>query len=361
MDHLSPNLPQSAPGNACRVPVVVLTGFLGSGKTTLLAKLLRDPCMRDTAVVINEFGQEGLDHHFIERVDGETVLLGSGCICCAVRSELADTLDALMCRRASGEVSAFRRILIETTGLAQPSRILEILMSDSRLSFQLELDGIITTVDAIHGMVQLEEHVESMQQVAMADRIVVTKVDCVPPRTLAKLKERLVRVNPAASLLSRASSDPIDSTTLLAFDPACTEVLRSGRTPSADMPDAHDQDIESHVFRFERPLDWVLVGHWLGSLSFFHGDKVLRIKGLLNIKGEDKPIVVHAARHVVHEPSSLGAWPDADRRSRVVLITRGLSRREIEVALERAFEDTFRQQQTPQESTKAIFFARSRA
>lgn len=354
MDHPNPIPSQSASGHDSRMPVVVLTGFLGSGKTTLLATLLRDPDMPDTAVIVDEFGQEGLDHHLLERPNGETVLLASGCICCAVRSELAETLAALMRRRANGKVPAFSRMLIETTGLAQPSRILETLMSDSRLSFQLELVGIVTTVDAIHGMVQFDEHAECMQQVAVADRIVVTKVDCVAPRALAHLRNSLVRINPTASLLCRAAGDPIDGTTLLAFDPACTAALRADRRSGCGMARPHGQDIESHVFRFERPLDWVLVSHWLGSLSFFHGDRLLRLKGVLNIKGECKPMVVHAVRHVVHEPWSLGAWPDDDRRSRVVVITRGLARREIEAALERAFEDTFRQQQSRDEAAEAI-------
>lgn len=348
------------------VPVTLLTGFLGSGKTTLLARLLVDPAMAGTAVVINEFGEVGLDHHLLERAQGETVLLDSGCICCSVRDGLAATLRDLLRRARDGELPPLQRIVIETTGLADPGPILAMLLSDPVLRQALEIAAVVTTVDAVHGLEQLDTHVESLRQVAVADRIVLTKCDLAHPAQLRRLRERLAGLNPHARFFSPGAGQV-----------AAHELLgRSGvdHRPAEADGDAcgphcshthehrhgHDARVRSHVLTFETPLDWEVVSHWLGSLAFFHGERLLRIKGLLAVEGEPGPVAVHGVHHLVHEPVLLRTWPDADHRSRIVFITWDMGRDAIESALHRAQVDT-RGERLPAGAAVAMPLAGDRA
>lgn len=336
-------MPQTPP-----LPVTVLTGFLGSGKTTLLAQLLGDPAMSGTAVVINEWGEVGLDHHLLERLEGETVLLEGGCVCCSAREGLATTLHRLLQRARSGEIPAFQRIVVETTGLADPGPVLGSLLADAELARALSVAAVVTTVDGVHGLEQLDAHQECVRQVAVADRIVLTKGDLAHPAVVRRLRERLAALNPHAEVLSatagRAAADVLTATGAVRLrehaEPAhhCDEhcAHEHGEHPHHG---THDARVRSHVFTFDVPLDWAVVSHWLGSVAFFHGERLLRIKGLLAVADEPGPVAVHGVRRFVHEPVSLRAWPDEDRRSRIVFITCDLSRETLEAALRRARED----------------------
>lgn len=349
------------------IPISLITGFLGSGKTTLLGKLLRSSQLTDTAVIINEFGEIGLDHHLIEAIDNETVLIGGGCICCTVRDDLALTLAELHRKREAGLIPRFRRVVIETTGLADPAPILHTLMTHRQVAPHFCLDGVIATVDAVNGAGQLASQPESVKQAAVADRIVLTKSDLASPGDIAQLQARLGELNPGAPAVLAVNGD-IDPGLLFGcglYDPLTRsvnvqawlrdEALQAARRDghgAGGHPDAghgphcgddcahqagrHGGGIDSYVLTFTTPLEWEAVSDWLGSLAYFHGDHLLRIKGILNVAGEDAPIAVHAVQHLVHEPTALPAWPDDDRRSRVVFITRDLAREVIDAALHRA-------------------------
>jgi G3E family GTPase len=366
--------------NPALIPVSLITGFLGSGKTTLLGKLLRSSQMADTAVIINEFGAVGLDHHLIEMVDGETMLMESGCICCTVRDDLARTLSGLRHKCATRVIPPLRRVMIESTGLADPAPILHTLMTDRRLAEFFCLDGVITTVDAVNGAGQLDTQPESAKQVAVADHIVLTKTDLAGPDTVAQLTQRLRRLNPGVHAMTAVRGE-IDPGLLFGagiFDPntktpdvqgwlraealqECRQYSRHGSdtdhpampggcveqehiadgcsSHAVHQPHRHDADIRSYLLTFERALEWDVVSNWLGGLAFFHGDKLLRVKGILNVEGETRPIAVHAVQHLFHAPTTLSAWPDEDRRSRLVFITRNLSRDVIEHALHKTQAD----------------------
>ncbi|WP_235829951.1 CobW family GTP-binding protein [Algihabitans albus] len=345
------------------LPVNVLTGFLGSGKTTLLGRMLASPAFAETAVLINEFGEVGLDHHLIEQVDEGVLLLRSGCICCTIRSDLQDSLRDLYSRRARGQIPQFKRLVIETTGLADPVPIVSTLLSDPVICNHFRLGNIICTVDAVNGAGQLDRQPESVKQAAIADRLVVTKVDLAARGRIAALRARLKRLNPAA-VLSEADNAAIDPELLLAqdlHDPAhkAAEVARWLEAEASELPDPrrsrrgagneqahdhsahdrpadvnrHDADISAFALTFDRPLDWTAFGIWLSMLLQAHGEDVLRVKGLLNVVDVATPVVVHAVQHLIHPPLHLPRWPSADRRSRLVFIARGLSRESVERSL----------------------------
>ncbi len=332
-----------------RLPVSVLTGFLGSGKTTLLGRLIRQPDMGRTAVVINEFGEIGLDHELVESVDEDTVVMDSGCLCCTIRGDLVETLRRLIRKRAGGDVPPFDRVVIETTGLADPAPILHTLMTDPVVTARFRLDGVVTTVDAIHGAAQLDSHPESVKQAAVADRILVTKPDLVPDT--AALEERLHDINPAAPV-HRVTLGEIPAATLFnagLYDPTTksTDVERWLKEEAYAGAQAHhhhhDHDVNRHDDRirayclsYDRPIDWPSFVDWIEALTTVHGDRLLRLKGILNVAGAEGPVAVHGIHHVFHPPAMLAEWPSEDRRSRLVMITRDLPREPVEEML-RAF------------------------
>jgi len=331
-----------------RIPVSIITGFLGSGKTTVLARLLQHPAMGDAAVIINEFGEIGLDHHLVSSSRDDVMVMSSGCLCCTIRTDLVDTLRSLHARRERGEVSAFRRVLVETTGLADPAPILHTLMNDPLVIRQYVLDGVITTVDSLHGLRQLDEHMESLKQAAVADRLLLTKVDIAPADEVARLRERLLRLNPGARLFEVVQGD-VDPAVLFdagLYDPSTkasvvTEWLRAEAFEDAGEqhhPDAHhhhhdvnrhDARIHAHCLVFDKALDWRYFSPNLASLVSRHAEKLLRVKGILNVQGEPQPVVVHGVQHQFQR-MRLAEWPDEDRRSKLVLITRDLGRDVIE-------------------------------
>lgn len=324
-------------------PVSLITGFLGSGKTTLLQRLLADPALADTAVLINEFGEVGLDHHLLERIDERTVLLQSGCLCCTIRGELADAMRDLHSRRARGVVPPFRRLAIESTGLADPFPVLTTLHADPVLRHHFRIGNVITTLDAVNGAAQLDRHGESVKQLAIADRIVLTKTDLAEPAAIAALHAAIARINPAAPVsrvlpLWHAEALAFDATTLLthdAFDLAqrseaardwfAAELATAPRHHHAHDRNRHGTDIEAFTMHFAEPLDWADFGVWLTMLLNRHGERVLRVKGILAVAGSDTPVAVHGVQHLVHPPVHMRAWPDAARHSRLVFIVQGLS------------------------------------
>jgi G3E family GTPase len=312
-----------------RLPVGLVTGFLGSGKTTLLSRLLAQADLGDTAVIVNELGEVAIDHHLLRQVDERTVLLSSGCLCCTLRGDLADELRDLLSRRTRGEIPPFRRVLVETTGLADPAPILNTLLAEPVVRHHFEPGTVIATVDALNGLGQLEREAETVKQVVVADRLVVTKTDVAERGAVARLDERLRALNPAAELLE-VSFGEVDPAVLLAPGDGDPRELRLAEAP------AHAGDVHPFVLFLERPVDWTVFGIWLTMLLQSRGQDVLRVKGLLDV-GASGPVVLNGVQHVVHPPEHLDAWPDADRRSRIVFIARGIEKREVEESLA-AFE-----------------------
>ncbi len=330
------------------VQVSVLTGFLGSGKTTLINALLKHADMSDSAVLVNEFGEIGLDHLLVEKIDDETVLLNAGCLCCSVRGDLARALRELYVKRAKGDIPRFRRVLIETTGLADPAPIIHTLMTDPIISNRFALDGIVTTVDAVNGAGQLDSEPESVKQAAVADRLVVTKADLAADTVIAALEDRLGRINPGAPIL-RAVMGALHPDALFdagLYDPKTKSLdvrrwLRDEAYAESDDDhhrhdvNRHDDRIRAHCLVLDRPLRWDGFVTWIQTLIAVNGKDLLRIKGIVDIEGQDGPIAVHGVQHLFHDPVRLPGWPDDDHRSRIVFITRGIERETIEKPLAR--------------------------
>ena len=306
------------------IPVAVLTGFLGSGKTTLLSHLLRQPELSRAAVIINEFGEIGLDHELVAASDDTLVALTTGCLCCKVRSDLTQTLHDLLRRRDAGTLpQQFDHIVIETSGLADPAPILHALMTDATLTERVTLGSVVTTVDAVAGEGTLKREAVSRKQVAVADRIVLSKLDLAGGDAAALLR-RVAALNPGAPTL-RAVRGKIDAGTLFS-DP------RRGARPQIDawLGDAHahghahhDAEIRAFTLVRETPIRAVALTLFLEALAEHCGADLLRLKGIVNIaENPERPAVIHGVQHVFHAPAWLDRWPSADRTSRMVFITR---------------------------------------
>ena len=316
-----------------RIEVCVLTGFLGSGKTTLLAKLLRSPHFARTAVIINEFGEAGLDHGLVVPGEESFVELQTGCLCCTTRGELATTLEDMLRRRDRGTVPRFDRIVIETSGLADPAPLVAMLAKDRSLSARLALAGVVATVDAVNAPGTLEQHPESQKQIALADRLVLTKTDLLPARPDG-LQASLARLNPGAERLL-ASHGVIDPELLFPAPgtaPAPSTFaawLKAGvqNEPGAANPHAHDGRIACFALERSKPVRAVALTLLLEVLAEHCGEDLLRLKGMVEVvENPQRPLVLHAVQHVYHPPRWLDAWPPGDRSSRLVFITRGLGR-----------------------------------
>lgn len=321
------------------IPVSVLTGFLGAGKTTLVNRLLKDPALADAAVIINEFGAVAIDHLLVEQASDNVIQLADGCLCCTVRGELVDTLADLVDRLQTGRIARLSRVVVETTGLADPGPVLQALMAHPVVLQAFRLDGVVTVVDAVNGLATLDAHVESVRQVAVADRIVISKTDLAETSDLAALTARLAALNPGASQVDGRAPEA-SAAALVAcglYDPA---------TKSADVrrwlgDHAHDHDCQSHhhaghgvhdarirsmVIVEPRPLPLSAVTTFLDLLQATQGDRLLRLKGIVET-AEDRvrPLVVHAVQRSIHPPARLPFWPDETRGTRLVLILQDAS------------------------------------
>jgi len=319
-------------GRGIRRLVTVVTGFLGSGKTTLLGKVLSEPSMANTAVLINEFGEVGLDHHLLRRVDERTVLLGSGCVCCTTREDLVGALLELLGLDERGEIPRLDRVVIETTGLADPAPILYTIFTDPVLQHHFSVDLVLTTVDAVNGDLHLDRNHESLKQAAAADKIVVTKTDIAEPSTVQSLLSRLATINPSARILEAAFGEVAVDELLSPGDaraPTGPELILPGPDDLHDVGDTHSVSVT-----FDRPIDWTAFGIWFSMLLHARGEDVLRVKGFLDVGGAG-PVVLNGMQHIIHPPEHLDGWPDEDRRSRIIFITKRIHPEELLASLER--------------------------
>jgi G3E family GTPase len=329
---------------AGKIPLTLITGFLGSGKTTLLKRLLRDPGMNRAAVIINEFGEVGIDHELVASSSESMTLLSNGCLCCSVRTDLQETLRELFIKRRAGEVIDFDRVFVETTGLADPVPVLHTLQTDGMLAAQYRLDCVVTLVDAVNGLRNLDDQPEAAKQAAVADRIVITKSDIAPPSAVAELEARLERMNPYAARRLAVDGE-LDVAFLRDVGPRSTRAAKDidrwlapsgeARPEGAYLGErvragAHDASIRSFCLWFEKPFTWDSFSAAVQVLTSLRGSDLLRVKGLVNVAGEPGPVVVQGAQHVFHPPVTLEVWPGEDRRSRIVFITRNLSRESVE-------------------------------
>jgi G3E family GTPase len=338
------------------VPVSILTGFLGAGKTTLLNRLLKDPDLSDTAVIINEFGDVSIDHLLVEASSDGVIELSDGCLCCTVRGELVDTLADLMDRMQTGRIKPLKRVVIETTGLADPAPVLKSVIGNPVIAQSFRLDGVVTVVDAINGLQTLANHEEALKQVAVADRLVISKAGLADQARLEELRSRLRALNPRAPFVDGDSPEAGKGALFACglYDPA-SKIADVGRwlQDEADHdhhhhdhehhghhhPDGdhhhhrhhdvtrHGQDIRSFSITHDRPIEPMALDMFIDLLRSAHGEKLLRMKAIVSVSDNpERPLVLHGVQNVFHTPERLSAWPDpVDRRTRMVLITKGLS------------------------------------
>jgi G3E family GTPase len=303
-----------------RLPVSIVTGFLGAGKTTLIRALLDSPEGANTALIINEYGEIGIDNALLRASSDATVLVGNGCLCCTVRSDLQESLRTLFTDRARGAVPSFERVVIETSGLADPGPLLQTFASDRALGQEFHLQALIAVIDAPNGARNLAAAPEAREQVALADRIVLTKTDLAEPSDLL-------------AQIAALTAAPVERAVDGAIDPAYLLDERLGlptRIPRHDPAHAHSHGIDSFVVIFDKPLQWPAFEQAMAVLTGLRGPDLLRVKGIVAVEGAKGPIVVHAVQHTAHRPIELEAWPDGDHRSRLVFITRGIGRAEVE-------------------------------
>ena len=311
------------------VPVTIVTGFLGSGKTTMLNRLLKRPALADTVVIVNEFGEVGLDHLLIEQAIENTVLLKNGCICCTVRGDVADTLELLWQQRADGVIPPFSRIVIETTGLADPGSVAHALIAEPGANYACRLDGIVTTLDALHGPQQLHQREEVQRQLALADIVLLTKTDLVTPEAAFAVERAVATWNPSAPI-RRVTDGEVDDADIFGLTPAGpvddAQLARwlNPHGAHAHHHFHHDQEIASVLLTCDHPVAWGKLSYWLDSVLSLRGADIMRIKGLVDVEGEPSPIVLQAVHHVVHPATRLPAWPPGPRVTRLVVIHQGL-------------------------------------
>ncbi|ANL48622.1 cobalamin biosynthesis CobW-like protein [Rhizobium phaseoli] len=351
-----------------RIPVTILTGFLGAGKSTLLNRILKDPAMKDAAVIINEFGDVGIDHLLVESSGDSIIELSDGCLCCTVRGELVDTLANLMDAVQTGRVKPVKRVVIETTGLADPAPVMQAIMGNPVIAANFELDGVVTVVDAVNGLQTLDNHEEARKQAAVADRLIISKTSMAG--ATSGLELRLRALNPRAAMMDADSADAGSAAVLVngLYDPA-TKIADVGRwlrdedaheahhshdhthdddhhhdhdhhhdgghhdhnhrhhtNQHAHDVNRHDASIRSFSIVEQKPIDPMALEMFIDLLRSAHGEKLLRMKAIVSVSDRpERPLVLHGVQSIFHPPLRLAAWPDpSDRRTRMVLITRDL-------------------------------------
>ena len=315
-----------------RIVANLVTGFLGAGKTSLINRLLSQPDLADTAVIVNEFGEIGIDHLLVESVDDDIVLLKSGCICCTIRGDLREAVLALFDKRRRGIVGPFTRLVIETTGLADPVPIVATLSADPMLGYHFAMGNVVTVVDVPGGRHNMATYAESARQVAVADRVVVSKADLASAGDLAALRADIAAINATAEIVMCGEGDAAAGALLTdgIHDPALPPA-QVRRWIAADGPGDHHaaHDVNRHgairaaSIAADRPLDWPRFSLWLTMLIQRHGARILRFKAVLDVAGADSPVVVHGVQHLIHKPFHLAAWPFDERRSAIVVISDG--------------------------------------
>jgi G3E family GTPase len=343
-----PASPANTLGPADPIPLTVLTGFLGAGKTALLNRLVADPALAETAVIINEFGEIGLDHLLVRPISDGVVLLQSGCLCCTLRGDLVDALEQLLRDLDNGRVQ-FRRVILETTGLADPAPVLQTAMAHPYLVLRYRLDGVITVVDAVNADATLDTHMESVKQVAVADRIVITKTDLLAPAGRSAAKERLTArlraLNPAAPILDAAANEATPERLLACglFNPErklpdvkawlAAEAYEQANHDHQHQHDVnrHDDRIRAFTFATEAAVPGAMLEMFLDLIRSLHGPNLLRLKAIVKLAEDPaSPAVIHGVQHILHPAARLPSWPDGDERTRVVLITRDLDPRAVQ-------------------------------
>jgi len=328
---------------AGKIPVTLITGFLGSGKTTLISRLLKHPDMDRVAVIINEIGEVGIDHDLVSMSSENVSLLANGCLCCTVRTDLQETLRELFGDRRAGRIADFNRVMIETTGLADPSPVLQMLASDTMLGAQYRLDGVVTLVDAVNAVVQLEQHAEAERQIALADRIFITKSDLAASDEIDALRGVISAINSRAEVRQCAMGDLHPDALIgigLSSARAGTGTLRFlGELAEGDpvdrmghpakaaylgdrLPVRHDPAVKTLSLRFSEPFTWTTFAAAMDMVISLRGEDLLRVKGIVNVEG--KPMVVQGVGHVFHPPIALDRWPSEDTGTRLVFITRNM-------------------------------------
>jgi len=318
------------------IPVSIVTGFLGAGKTTLLNHLLKRPEMNRVAVIVNELGEIGVDNELVQVSSEQMMLLNNGCLCCVLRGDLQETLRDLFIKRRNGEIIDYDRVVIETTGLADPAPVMQTLLTDSMLRDQYRLDCVVTLVDAVNAPGQLKEFSEPVKQVALADRLVLTKTDLAQEQSLAALTERLHEINPRAPL-RRATNGEIELGFLVDVGLRRTHAdleeverwLGADEDHEGGHAHRHDETVQTFVLRFDQPMAWAAFTQSMEVLTALRGPDLLRVKGLVNVEGKAGPMVVQGVQHLFHPPLELAAWPSADRSTRLVFITRGIPRQVV--------------------------------
>lgn len=333
----------TGPSSDGRIPLTVVTGFLGSGKTTLIRRLLAHPQMQRAAVIVNEYGEVGIDHELIASSSENVSLLANGCLCCVVRTDLQETLRGLFVKRQAGEIMKFDRVFIETSGMADPVPVMQALLTDSLLAERYRIDCIVTLADALNGAAQLDRFDEALKQAAIADRLILTKCDLVEESRAAALRARLAAINPHARIAAAANGE-LDPDFLKDVSPhgARPNAAALERWLCADAPDSGQErylgallsskrhrNVQAFVLWFDEPFSWGAFGNALQLLANLRGQDLLRVKGLVNVATDRGPVLVQGAQHVFHPPLTLDEWPSEDRRSRLVFITRGIQKETV--------------------------------